>query len=325
MTNLLRKEARTLIKIDGYFIFLWIVFAFTMAFILITQSGKYQSEITILVIAKNEKIAAASSEITGNLGEISHTLFFYEKMLKDNPSLIDEWSGLSEDKKKGKWNEKIKTTHLRESTTLSIQIEDQNKERANFLAKQSANTLFNLASKYYNVKTEIDLRITEGPVAKAVFLGWYWIVLISVVVGAFFSWLMQKLFLVLEGFFLAKPKMKLPSIQISQGENNRRRQTQKEKLEKLIENYAEKDNSFFSVQRKPLMRKSNPPENLPIASIFEKKVSAAEGSVAEKIDIIEKETVVPNESVSENIPGDTSEPTEEEFKRRLNQLLKGDL
>lgn len=323
------EKLKTWVKIDGYFIFLWLVFSGTFIFILSSQSVVYRSEMILLVIPKNEKISVASEEIAGNLTEMVGSLFFYEKLLRDNPSIEDEWADFSKDKKKKLWNEKVEAFHQAGSTTFVIEITDKSQAQSNFLAKQSVGSLFNLAGRYYNIKTDIDLRILEGPITKMILRGWYWIILVGILVGAFFSWLVQLFFLFVEKLFSAKSKsnfslIKFPKIKNTSG-------GKKEDLEKLIENYAEKDNAFFAPKIKTGFRKSNPPINLPIASTIEERdIQEEEDDIlADKQEIeipaIKEEQIRLEQIKKENTNEVVPEPTEEEFKKRLNQLLRGDL
>ena len=330
MQKTLFEKLKTQVKIDGYFIFLWIVFSCTFIFILLSQSITYRSEMILLVIPKNERIAVVSEDIAGNLNEMVGTLFFYEKLLKDNPGIEDEWADFSKDKKKKLWNEKAKAFHRAGSTVFVVEIMDKKQAQSNFLAKQLVGSLFNLAGKYYNIKTDIDLRILEGPITKMILRGWYWIVLAGILIGAFFSWLVQLFFIFIEKLFSTKSKLKFSSIKFPKIKNTSGRK--KEDLEKLIENYAEKDNVFFAPKIKKEFRKSNPPINLPIASVIEEKdVQEKEDDIhtvqqkneipAFKEDQIGLEQIIEEENTNKIIP----EPTEDEFKKRLNQLLKGDL
>lgn len=330
MQKIFLEKLKNRVKIDGYFIFLWLVFSGTFIFILLSQSVVYRSEMILLVVPKNEKIAITSEEIAGNLTEMAGTLFFYEKLLKDNPSIEDEWANFSKDKKKKLWNEKFKAFHQAGSTTFIVEITDKNQAQSNFLAKQSVNSLFNLAGRYYNIKTDIDLRILEGPITKMILRGWYWIVLAGILVGAFFSWLVQLFFLFIEKLFSTKSKLKFSSIKFPKIKKTSGRK--KEDLEKLIENYTEKDNAFFAPKIKTEFRKSNPPMNLPIASAIEERdiqeeeddIQAAEQEIeisAVKEEQIGLEQIIKKENTNEIVP----EPTEDDFKKRLNQLLRGDL
>ncbi len=323
------EKLKTWVKIDGYFIFLWIVFACTFIFIFLSQSVAYRSEMILLVVSKNEKIAVASEEIAGNLTEMVGTLFFYEKLLRDNPGIEDEWADFSKDKKKKLWNEKVKAFHQTGSTTFVVEITDKKQAQSNFLAKQSVAGLFNLAGRYYDIKTDIDLRILEGPITKMILRGWYWIVLSGILVGAFLSWLVQLFFLFIEKLFSVKSALKFSSIKFPK--IKKIGGGRKEDLEKLIENYAEKDSAFFAPKIKTKFRKSNPPINLPIASaIKEKDIQEEEDDiqvVQQEIEISAvKEAQIGSEQIKkENNNEVVSEPTEEEFKKRLNQLLRGDL
>ncbi|TSC94861.1 MAG: Uncharacterized protein Athens101428_143 [Candidatus Berkelbacteria bacterium Athens1014_28] len=326
------EKIKGAVKIDGYFIFLWIVFAFTASFILIVQCVSYQSEMVILVIPKNEKIAASSSEVTGNLAEVSETLFFYEKLLRNNPDLNDEWEFLSKDERKKMWNNKIETVHEPESTTLILRISDRSQVKSNLFAKKATDTLFDLASRYYNIKSDIDLRIVEGPITEVVLNGWYWIIFLSLLIGAFLSWLVQLFFVFIEKMLSTKPSLKFPAIKIP--EIKKSGKNQKKELEKLIEGYAEKETNFFIAKEGLRFRKNNPPENLPVAFSAEMENGGEFSAENNQEEAIAEMQFGANNDASENKKEEDEdendadaipEPTAEDFKKRLNQLLKGDL
>jgi capsular polysaccharide biosynthesis protein len=322
MQKIFLEKFRTWVKIDGYFIFLWIVFVFTIAFALTMQYIVYRSEITVAVISKNEKTVAVSGEVAGNLAELTKTLFFYEKLLSDNPALTDEWANYSSDKKKEKWNRKIETVRQNESTIFVIRITDRSQSRANSLVRQSVKGLFNLSGKYYDIKNDIDLRILDGPIEKVILRGWHWIAIASLVLGFFLSWLVQLFFSFIERLFSTKSKSKFSSIKFPKIKKTSG--GKKEDLEKLIDNYAEKDNAFFAPKIKTEFRKSNPPMNLPIASSVEEDDIQVNQQEIEIL-AVEKEQIGLERIKKENTSEVISEPTENEFKKRLNQLLKGDL
>jgi len=320
------KKIKANVKIDGYFIFLWIIFAFTVGFVLTMQAVSYRSEMTVLVIPKNEKIAASSSEVAGNLAGMSETLFFYEKLLQNNPSLNDDWTLLSKDERKKMWNEKIKTIHKPESTTLVIRITDRSQSKASFIAKQATDTLFKVASRYYDIKNDVDLRIVEGPITEVVLYGWYWVILLSLLIGAFLSWLVQLFFIFIEKILSNKPSLRFPVIKIP--EIKKSEKNQKEELEKLIEGYAEKETNFFAVKEGLKFRRNNPPENLPIAFFNKSEDDVNFPAEIQDEVIVEMQPIALTDTLENKKEEDdviVPEPTAEDFKKRLNQLLKGDL
>lgn len=154
----------------------------------------YRAEVTVLIVSKSET-AAVSQDVAGNVAELARTLSFHERVLADNDLIDDPFEGYAPDKRKTLWNDLVSVKHLDGSGTLVIQVRGDTPEQAKRLAQQTVQTLFSTAGFYYNVKTDIDMRIIDGPFASYVlaspFLFGGTSILTSLFVTTLFFWLLN--------------------------------------------------------------------------------------------------------------------------------------
>lgn len=293
-------------KLNIYFFILALILSATFCLLFLENFKSYNSQITILFIPKNEKMAIQSEQVVKNLTEFPHYLSFYEKLLVDNENIEDEFIGYSKDKRKELWNKKLEISRENNSGLIEIGITGEDQVESEKIAKQAAFTLFGTASRYYNIKNEIDLRIIDGPITSVKIKNWAWLISLSVILGAFSSFLITVVCLksgnfLLNGFrFISKIfyRQKLSS----KIEKNK----EKEKLE------IKAEYPLFTSFEKSMSqeKKSQAPSNLPIV----------EDPCAPVEDIRTDKTRIVKEKVDL-----TKEPNEEELKERLNQLLRGEL
>lgn len=127
----------------------------------------YRAETTILVISRTgtSQDGAAVGE---NLAGIMQTLSFYDRVLADNNFIDDTFSGYAPDKRKQAWNDTVSVKRPDDGSVLTLSATGDTSEEAAVLAKQTAQTLFSVASLYYNVKTDVDIRIIDGPLLSSV-------------------------------------------------------------------------------------------------------------------------------------------------------------
>ena len=123
-----------------------------------------EAEMKILVIGKTPVVQG--SEVAENLSALSANLSFAERALKkneENETLASEFALSSPDERKAKWNELVRVKRLKESGVLSVRTRSEEAETSKDLAMAASQELLATASFYYNVRTDVDLRIVEGP------------------------------------------------------------------------------------------------------------------------------------------------------------------
>jgi capsular polysaccharide biosynthesis protein len=264
-------------------------------FLLFLEKFKtYNTEISVIFIPQNEKIAEQTSQIAENLTIIPTKLSFYERLLSDNKDIEDQFIGFSNDKRKELWNKTIQVEREKNSTIINIEASDRFQSQK--LAKQTAFTLFNVMSRYYNIKTDIDFRIIEGPITSAHIKNWPLLTLSSLILGMILALLINIVSLNIASLFKKQNEIEIP-------------------VEKIFQSFPKPD---FPKKEYP-----EAPVDLPIA----KELAEEPETTIENIYPLEdleiekpKEVFKKEEEIFEK-----REPTEEELKERLNQLLRGDL
>jgi len=309
-----------------YFFILFLVLSGAVYLVLIDAVKQHNVKASVLLLPKNEKIAVQLDEVTQNVAEIPRNLYFYEKFLRDN-AVDDFFEGYPKDEKKERWNKKVKTRILPGSSVVEVEITDKNRSDALVISNQAVKTLFGVVAGYYNIKSELDMRIIESPVSKTVFGGWYWILAVSVASGAAISGLVIVVWienLLKRIFFSAgrKKEIVFPRVVFEKKEENRIKG--RERLEKTI---AGEDEIFFGGGADfqipaQAVKKAQAPGNLPVmesAGEDEKSINAEIVENKDPVDVIGGEKKDEKEDISPR----AGDPTEEEAKERLNQLLRG--
>lgn len=285
--NLRNKHWKRLFA-SPYFFALGIVLSLTFGLLMLGNFRAFKSDISILIIPKNESASFQAGQIMENLTDITHRLSFYDRVLFDNRDIQDPFVGLGKDQRKEKWNESFEIKRLAESTTLNISVFNKDKFEANRIARQMALTLSEVASRFYDIRTELEFRIIEGPISSPYVRDWPWLIASSVLAGFVLS------FIVLAIFNSTAGKVR----------------------GKVIEKVSERD--YFS----PSASKTFAPKNL-----F-REAPIRRASAPSNLPIAEEEAEKPVEifaSLEKDIPEEKGEPTDEEYRERLNKLLRGEI
>lgn len=309
--------------------------AFIVTFVFVTFAASlfwldffrsYRAEIIVLVISKTE---TPSQEIAENMAEVTRTLSFYERVLADNDLIDDDFEGYAPDKRKALWNKTFSAKRQAGSGALVLEARGNTPEKTKRLTKQTAQTLFSVAGIYYNVKTDVDMRIIDGPIvsyalAKPFFYG-VTSILTGLIVTSFFFWALNVV------------------SQFSAWQKTRTRETHPEfsvgetvpwiDPRKFIP-AKPKELSFPSLAPQYVAH-APAPANLPVAPEEALLPIANEQELPFEFETPsqEFEDMFSNdqaESLSFPVRGEHSiqqpkrdEPTSEEYKRRLNELLSG--
>lgn len=299
------------------------VLAATIFFIVLINANRtYKSEVDVIIIPKSEAISKNINQIANDVREIPKTLSFYNRILSENEDIVDEAQELPDYKRKSFWESKIRTEKVDDSSMVKIIVFDGDQERAEDLSEQSGLEIANAMSQYYDIKTEMEIRIADGPIVgyglgENVFI----LILKAVLEGIaasllvfFINEILKALGLgseskgkefaaVSRSFFGAGIKTKVEPLSFD------KKPAGLEKIKSEIKIVPEEK----SISSK-LEKKSSAPENLPIgdfSGFADKEIQAKEIKEEEKAEA-EKEPII-------------REATPEEVKERLNKLLKGDL
>ncbi len=316
-------------------------------FLLFLENTKlYNSTVSILVIPKSQLAVSQKEAIISNMEYVAGTLNFYDRLLAENPSIKDVTQTASPDERKANWNKflSIETRDTEGGTVMELSVKAENRIDSELLSQKTSQTLFGVMANYYDIKHDLDLRIIEGPNSSAVMAGWFWFFIISAILGFGLAFLLDKSIQLLFSSFAKKPKIDLGNLFSVRKEKKIKGledlYSQEEKAALYSESEIEKPSQHLEREENekvkpkeelfempeytypnfPEMPKAHrvtaeAPANLPIQ---DEDAYAFQAAPEEKSKKEELET----EQITEE--DENREPTPEELKRRLNQLLKGD-
>jgi hypothetical protein len=134
----------------------------------------FKTEIDILLLPKNEKTAQSFSQTVESIKQLPLSLSFYDKMLEANKDIKDGAIGEMDYKRKEFWNKKINAQRIDESGVIRFEIFDKDRWQSEIIAFQLKNDIFFLISKYYNIKTDLEPRLIDGPITGSAVSGDIW-------------------------------------------------------------------------------------------------------------------------------------------------------
>jgi capsular polysaccharide biosynthesis protein len=304
-----------------YFVAIAIVLSVVSFSILLDNFKSYRSEVSVILIPKSEKAALDSEHIIQNLKFFPTELSFYDKLIRDNSDIEDIYSGLSDNKRKELWNNSLHAKREKNSSIIEISVTRNNQEDAENISQAAAFTLFNTASFYYNIKDDVDFRIIDGPIVHSSVGNWPLLIALSLLMGIVASFIVNLFSYHLSYYFLRrKERIKFQSEMKVFEKKPEFEQPMKKEAVKIPELETPLDKTFE--------KKSSAPENLPFVDedYFQNNIIKANGFSIEESEV--EEESIP-EKITEDQPVPAAdfhrEPTEEELKKRLNQLLRGEL
>ena len=310
-------------------------FAMIIFVVAINLNKTYEAETNILLLPKNETAVRNVNQIIENVRQIPLTLSFYNKIIENNSDIEDAAFELPDAKRKQFWNSQIEAIQIGKSGLIKISIFNSNPLQAEMTSRQAISNLSVATSRYYNIKTELDMRIVDGPIVSQVtrinISLW---IFISLVAGIFFGFIinlgsglfskkftqesvapssMPRPFVFPE---FAAPEVKERKTEIDFGNKNI--------FDFKIEDEAAIAKSSMKKEEVPMAqeKKASAPANLPVAE--EEFVFALPTEVEQSIPKEEEIEAFVAEKIAEPIDT-TREATPEEVKARLNKLLGGDI
>ncbi len=293
MNNIREKFKACRFQFSFSFFILALILAIVFFLLLAGGTQYYRTRISILFIPKSEVLATHMPYVMENLVRLPKTLSFYEHVLRDNSNLTDDFAGKSKDEKKKLWNKSLNIKKDDGSSIINIWVASKDRTQSTELAKQTARALFDTASLYYNIKSDADFRVIDGPIAAPSVKHWIWLLPLSILLGFVASFLLNL----------------ISSLLINVAKKLRQCfQSSRHRLEVFEKAKEKRETSSAFPGIKTAIKKSKAPENLPIGEDL--------SSIPPASDSFE---------ITENAETELPEPTEEELKRRLNQLLKGEL
>ena len=156
------------------FISLAIIASIVSFFVFFKKEQAYKTELDILILPRNEKTAESLDQTVESIKQIPLSLSFYDKMLEANKSITDGAVGQSDYERKEFWNKKINSQRIDGSGVIRLEVFDENQSQAEIIASQLKNDLFVVISKYYNIKTDLEPRLIDGPITGSTVSGDIW-------------------------------------------------------------------------------------------------------------------------------------------------------
>ncbi len=343
------------------------LFFVTLAALLFWLDGfrSYESEVRVIVIGKSAGIA--TDQVVENLAVLTSNLSFYERVLSGNDLIDDDFAGFSPDKRKTLWNEAVTAKRSEGSSVLVITARQDSAEKAKLLSEETVKTLFSVASFYYTIQTDVDMRIVDGTIIKTTLRSPFQYVLTSfgsalVLTTVFFSLLSVAPVLFGGHRSVEKRSIKAPSETSLEKEyqdftlgsavpyidprkfvparpktlsfeSSHEEQLIRQEILAPLTNQALEEKEIAVEASSERMLPGMDVENLPFE--FE-EIPHTEGMIRNTdmpdealifsgVESAVEEKVAPVQEVVEEIvpPVKTGEPTIEEYKRRLNELLSG--
>lgn len=305
----------------------------------------YEAEVDILVIGKTPVVS--TEQVVENFVGLSRSLSFYDRVLAGDDQIDDDFQGYSKDDRKKLWRKTLSVKRIGESGILTLRAKNVSAETAKLLVEQSAKELFSVAGFYYNVKTDIDMRVVDGPIIRTRVDNVILYSAVSIATGILFTSLFF-LFLQITPFFFQKTqKNRIDSRSLPESSNggkayphfnigdsvpliDPKKFVPSRPTSLSYENYSQEEKQEEKRIREEILSssvKSSAPDNLPTASTKGDLPVATEELPFTFEDVKEENTTETfEESLQQAMPENekkTSEPTVEEYKRRLNELLKG--
>jgi len=326
--------------------------------VLLAQIAKtYRSTVTIMIIAKSPAAAQQKDAIADNIAALPRTLSFYDRLLADNPTISDPTAGSAPDKRKALWDGfmQVQQPNASDKSIIELSTLAKSPSDSQILSTDAARTLFSVASGYYDVKNDIDLRIIDGPITSAEVDGWQWLALWSMLIGVAAAYLIGELFSSGSrtasdsqksfGNIFVTPKIKpiasLEDLYLSQDQQEtfdvadapdygQPEMAEEISAEPAIE-VPKWEYPNFPEMPAHAISPSSAPANLPIAdeTLFsplppvDTQAPSGENTTA----TMPQAEPTPEQLKARlsQLSGSAHEPTQDEIKNRLNQLLKGEL
>lgn len=310
-------------NISAYFVFVALAFGISAYFLLLDNYSTQTAKINILISPQNTKTAVYLSRIKENI-----------VIIAEKKNIFDKGVTLKNDQK---------------NDLIEISVNGQDRKEASLLAEKSTGKLLNLISKYYNVKNDLNLQVVSKEFQSKTNYGL--IAVASIFIGLILALFVQLILELAERaslFFIQK--------RIDSSKKNAETEkylgdffkTNREKIQKLSSSFPLESrdkkivpenkiiadrvkNKLSDLEQEPYVnfKKAAFPSNLPVAEDDLDKIIQHKEAVPNEKEVLNELGIFPENETRElfdvqeesNLGDTAKEPTEEEFKKRLNELL----
>lgn len=337
---------------------LGIFFTVTISLLLADLNTFSKATVSIMLIPRSQAVADNITDIAADARELPKTLSFYERLLADNPRINDFTQGHSADERKELWNTYVQVADRQEKsgTIIDISLYAKKQADAQTLSQETARTLFTVMSHYYDIRTELDMRLVDGPIVSAMVKGLGWIIPLSIILGFLCAFLVsvltENLFAFRHVFHGPKVKGALQGMAESESVLKKNAPASIEELYlpeelaimKNVQKNTEKKVSAIPAETLLVQQEVSPEEmqkmqypNFPEMPLGHELGAAKGGGAPDNLPVFDDASLQfgapqaePVQEVTEEVveapivqTPKAHEPTQEEIKRRLNALLSG--
>ncbi|MBP6889722.1 MAG: hypothetical protein KBC19_04050 [Candidatus Moranbacteria bacterium] len=140
----------------------------TAAFVLLDTFRGYRAEITILALPLRTT-QTPSEQMVENIAVLPTTVSFLDALLASDERLA-EFSSLDEQSlntRSEEWNKILSVRRQGGSGVITYAIEANTQEEAMLFARQMSKVLFQKVGIYYDIRSDMSLRLIEGPLVRA--------------------------------------------------------------------------------------------------------------------------------------------------------------
>ena len=154
------------------------------AFVSLDTFRGYRAEVTVLVLPLSTNQTPAE-QMVENIAIRPTTVSFLDALLESDGRL-SEFSDLDEQSinaRSEQWNEMLAVRREGGSGIVTYTIKADTQEEATIFARQMAKVLFQKIGTYYDIRSEVSLRLIEGPLVRASLISPVTWVVLSVSIG----------------------------------------------------------------------------------------------------------------------------------------------
>lgn len=314
----------------------------------------YETETSVLFVTNQSQEVA---EVTHSMSAVMKTLTFAERVERDFPEVAIAPEGSSKDIKKEAWNDNLTVTTKEQGGILTFAQRAPNQEEATQKTVATLKTLFVATNLYYSHGGEVEVRVIDKPVTKVVVAHVLTYGAVSFLTAFFVTTLFFLILFSLKIFEkgTTKPVSGFESSHIGEAVPWMGAEKFVAVRPSILSYQEEQEKEIEVAPVRQAKKVASAPGNLPIMAgalpqfgILETPEVLDDAVILPEIEMIEMPLSEENEETVETLPelhatdgeraGATvaeaherveiqkdveAEPTVEEYKRRLNELLKG--
>lgn len=292
---------------------------FFLVGIYVSKGGqRYVAKSQVIVLAKDSKSAQNLSFILNNISQIPKSLAFFEKITAESGEIENIWENLAPSKKKNAWSKISRVKMVPDTSMLEITNLGSNLIQARLINQEIIKGLKNDTAGLYNPQNEVEIRtigdieIRNLPNYKPIVFG-----LAAFVIFWIFSLIFDK-------------------ISKDRAVSFRLQSAVRKKISEDLSEYSEHKDKGVSFEVKlpastarldssRLAKPASPAPIRPVTTVSEKKGAAPANLPIGTLEIPEYKDIKAEISEAEFGKTKGGEPSEDEVKKRLNALIKGEL